>query len=214
MFKTVFQRVEAELIEKKSKFIATIYYIESVKDAENIIKDHKKKYFDARHNCFAFRVLQNGENVNRFSDDGEPSGTAGAPMLNLLEKQEITNTLIIVTRYFGGILLGTGGLVKAYTEASKIALEKTKIVEKAEGLELIFTISYSDFQKFQYYMQKNQIKMIKNEYLEQIKCTVEITEEKLEKILSKRNELNFEMVDFQVLRKKIIDINSDLSIKK
>ena len=112
-FYTVKENIETEIIEKKSRFIANIFYIESIDEAENIIKSIKKKHYNARHNCYAYRIIQNGKIIDRFSDDGEPSSTAGAPILNILVKKNLVNVLIVVTRYFGGILLGTGGLVRA-----------------------------------------------------------------------------------------------------
>ena len=124
--KTITGNTEAEIVEKRSKFISNLYYVETVEQAENKLKEIKKKYNDARHNCFAYRVCEKNTIVERASDDGEPSGTAGAPMLNLLSKSDLTNCLVIVTRYFGGILLGTGGLVRAYTESAKQAIEKAK----------------------------------------------------------------------------------------
>ena len=126
MFKSIEKNTTAEIVEKKSKFISNLYYIESVEEAEKLIKQANKKYFDARHNCYAFSVVTENGIVNRFSDDGEPSGTAGGPMLNILTSQNLSNVLVIVTRYFGGILLGTGGLVKAYTTASLEALNKER----------------------------------------------------------------------------------------
>ena len=113
-FITIKQNVQAEIIEKKSKFIANFFYVENVEEAEKMIKETKKKYFDARHNCIAYRVVEDGQIIEKSSDDGEPSGTAGSPMLNILQKNNLANVLIVVTRYFGGILLGTGGLVRDY----------------------------------------------------------------------------------------------------
>ena len=116
-FKTILEKnVTAELVEKKSKFIANIFYVESVNEAEEKIKNVKKQYYDAKHNCFAYIISEDNVLTKRFSDDGEPSGTAGAPMLDILEKQKLYNVVVIVTRYFGGILLGTGGLVRAYSD--------------------------------------------------------------------------------------------------
>ena len=114
-FVTIKDNVQFELVEKKSRFIANLFYVESTQKAENIIKEIRKKYYDAKHNCIAYRIIENGRIVEKASDDGEPSGTAGAPMLNILQKNNLANVLIIVTRYFGGILLGTGGLVRAYS---------------------------------------------------------------------------------------------------
>lgn len=111
MFKTINKDAVAEIVEKKSKFIASLFYVENVEEAEEKIKEIKKKYFDARHNCFAYRIATESRIVERFSDDGEPSGTAGAPMLTVLAGNNLANVLVVVTRYFGGILLGTGGLI-------------------------------------------------------------------------------------------------------
>ena len=119
-FKTtnITKNAEYELVEKKSKFIANAIYLESKEDAENKLNIIKRKYHDARHNCYAYRILEDDKISERSSDDGEPSGTAGGPMLNILQKNNLCNVLVVVTRYFGGILLGTGGLVRAYSGAT------------------------------------------------------------------------------------------------
>ena len=122
-------KITAEIVEKKSKFIANIFYIDSVEEADNIIKAIKKKYYDAKHNCIAYRVMVNDKIVERSSDGGEPSGTAGAPMLAILQKNNLCNILVVVTRYFGGILLGTGGLVSCYSQATLDALEKAPKID-------------------------------------------------------------------------------------
>ena len=115
MFKSIKHNASAEIVEKKSKFIANIFYIESKEEAENLIKDINKKYHDARHNCYAYSIMTKEGIINKMSDDGEPSGTAGNPMLNIILKKELINVLVIVTRYFGGILLGIGvGFVIRY----------------------------------------------------------------------------------------------------
>lgn len=126
--KTIKEDVTAQIVEKKSKFIGDLCYVSTVEDAESKIAQIHKKYYDAKHHCYAYRIQTKEGILEKASDDGEPSGTAGAPMLQLLKKQELTNVIIVVTRYFGGILLGTGGLVRAYTEATKEALNKANIV--------------------------------------------------------------------------------------
>lgn len=204
MFKTIDKNVTAEIVEKKSKFISNLYYVESVEEAENIIKQVNKKYFDARHNCYAFSVCTENGIVNRFSDDGEPSGTAGGPMLNILTSQNLSNVLVIVTRYFGGILLGTGGLVKAYTEATIEALNVANIVEKELGLEVKFVVNYPDFEKIKYYFRQNNIKVVNSEYGEMINVTAEISKEKLDKILEQKQNFNFNLLNYKVLRQKFI----------
>ena len=140
-FITILKDETAEIVEKKSKFIANISYVENVEEAEAKIKDIKKKYYDAKHNCIAYRVIENGRIVEKASDDGEPSGTAGGPMLNILQKNNLCNLVVVVTRYFGGILLGTGGLVRAYSDATQKAIEKSVKVSKVDGI--LFDIGVS-----------------------------------------------------------------------
>ena len=147
MFKTVESNEEADITEKKSKFIANIFYITSEEEAEEKIRQIKRKHNTARHHCYAYRIIRKNEIINKSSDDGEPSGTAGMPMLNILEK----NNLVVVTRYFGGILLGTGGLVKAYSEATQKVIEKSEIVIEEEGIELEIELNYKDLENFKYY---------------------------------------------------------------
>lgn len=177
-FYTIEKNVETEIVVKKSKFIANIFYISTNKEAEEKIKEIKKKYFDARHNCFAYRVVENDNIIEKSSDDGEPSGTAGGPMLNILQKNNLANILIVVTRYFGGILLGTGGLVRAYSDALLEALEKTQKVKMVSGLELEVTLSYNNFENFKYYCKNHEINIISTNYNENIVCKIDMELEK------------------------------------
>ena len=171
-FTTIEENVSTEIVEKKSKFIANLFYVETVEESENIIRETRKKYFDARHNCIAYRVLENGQIIEKASDDGEPSGTAGAPMLNILQKNEFANVLIIVTRYFGGILLGTGGLVRAYSDSLLKAIENSKKIVKCLGQQYKVEVDYSEFENFKYYCKKNNIYIEKLEYGEDIVCII------------------------------------------
>lgn len=205
MFKTISENTTAEIVEKKSKFIANVFYVESVEEAENIIKENKKKYYDARHNCYAFSIFTKEGSVNRFSDDGEPSGTAGSPMLNILTSQNLSNILVIVTRYFGGILLGTGGLVRAYTGATIKALDNILKIDKDLGLEVMIEVPYSDFEKAKYYLNQNDIKIIDSNYFENISIFVEITNEKLENIIKNKTNLNFSIIKEEIIREKYIE---------
>lgn len=194
--KTISKNIEIEIVEKKSKFIAHLFYVESEDEAEKLIKNIKKKYYDARHNCYAYRVIKKYHNnkilfVNRSSDDGEPSGTAGGPMLNILEKKELVNVLVIVTRYFGGILLGTGGLVKAYSEVTMKALEESNIKTISYGYEVEVKLEYKDIEKFKYFCRKNNINIVTEEYLENVILKLEMKEEmfnNLEKIVNDKYE--------------------------
>ena len=202
MFKTIKENTEAEIVEKKSKFIANLFYVESIEEAEAKLKEIKKKYFDAKHNCFAYRVMLDDKIIERFSDDGEPSGTAGAPMLTVLSGNNLANVLVIVTRYFGGILLGTGGLIRAYTTSTKLALDKAEFEKKTIGLEVELQISYSDFEKFKYYCTVKNIKICKIEYFEYIKAKIELTKEMFCQIQKEKNELNFKILEDKILAEK------------
>lgn len=204
MIKTIKENTSYELVEKKSKFIAQIFYVQSEDEAINIIKNIKKKYYDAKHNCFAYSIMTKNGIISRMSDDGEPSGTAGAPMLNILLKKDLSNVLLIVTRYFGGILLGTGGLVKAYSDVCLNALNKTTFINEDFGYESKLYIDYSDFENFNYYCHKNMINILKTEYIDKISCIVELTNEEKDILLNSKEELNFKIYNFEVLKEKII----------
>lgn len=194
-----------EIVEKKSKFIANAFYVENTKEAEDIIKKLKKKYHDARHNCIAYRVFEDEKIVEKASDDGEPSGTAGAPMLAILNKNNLCNILIIVTRYFGGILLGTGGLVRAYSDATIKALESAKKIHKIQGIEMECEVDYNNFDIFKYYCNNNQIKITNTQYLDVILCNIELEEEKKPKMLNDIEKNNINIRNLKFLSKKIID---------
>ena len=137
-----------EIEEKKSRFIATVAPVSSEEEAAAFIASMKKKYWDARHNCSAFITGDRGEK-SRCSDDGEPSGTAGRPMLDVLEGAHVTNVCVVVTRYFGGTLLGTGGLVRAYSAAVRAALDNCTLIKKLNGYLLKVTLDYNDYGKIE-----------------------------------------------------------------
>ncbi len=138
-----------EIEEKKSRFIANAEPVASEDEAASFVAAMKKKYWDARHNCSAYIVGDNGEKT-RCSDDGEPSGTAGRPMLDVLANEHVTNVCVVVTRYFGGTLLGTGGLVRAYSAAVKAALANCEVIHKISGFAIRAVCSYNDVGKIQY----------------------------------------------------------------
>lgn len=210
MIKTIIENVSNEYIEKKSKFIANIFYVSTEDEAENIIKQTKKKYYDAKHNCYAYSILTNKGIINKISDDGEPSGTAGSPILNIINKNELTNILIIVTRYFGGILLGTGGLVRAYSEATLGAINKSKIQIEEDGYDVEVSIEYKDLEKLSYYCKKNNIQIKNIEYNEIIKCVLEMTNEEKNTIIEIKEELNFKIQEIKVLKQNKIRKNIEI----
>lgn len=179
MIKTILANSSSELDVKKSKFIANIIKITDEQDAKEKLNQIRKEYSDARHNCYAYIVYDNETKtkIEKSSDDREPSGTAGIPILTLLQKNNLVNVLIVVTRYFGGILLGTGGLVRAYTDSSKQALEAAKIIELQYGEILEYCIEYDEFEYFKYICEKNNIEIVKTEYSNNIKAIIKLKEE-------------------------------------
>ena len=204
-FITIKKDEMAEIVEKKSKFIANIVKIETQKEAEEKIKEIKKKYYDAKHNCIAYRVYELENLIEKSSDDGEPSGTAGGPMLNILRNQELGNILVVVTRYFGGILLGTGGLVRAYSEATLAALKKAEKVKRVLGIEIQVNLKYSQFDNLKYYCLKNKINISNINYLENISCILTMEEETKEKFMEDYNKKEIILEQIKILDKKIID---------
>ena len=179
MINTILANSSSELDVKKSKLIANIIKITNEQDAKEKLNQIRKEYSDARHNCYAYIVYDNETKtkIEKSSDDREPSGTAGIPMLTLLQKNNLVNVLIVVTRYFGGILLGTGGLVRAYTDSSKQALEAAKIIELQYGEILEYCIEYDEFEYFKYICEKNNIEIVKTEYSNNIKVIIKLKEE-------------------------------------
>ena len=136
---------ETEFVEKRSRFIGHVWLVESEEEARAHIEQMKKKYHDARHNCWCYRLKEGG--VERYSDDGEPQGTAGQPMLGVFQKEGVTNVCCVVTRYFGGILLGAGGLVRAYTQSAKDTLDAAGISVVRRWVEVTAICPYSLFER-------------------------------------------------------------------
>ena len=192
----------AQIEEKKSKFIANIIPVESQEIAEKKIKEIKKEHYKARHNCVAYRIIENEQIVEKASDDGEPSGTAGGPMLNILQKNNLINVLVVVTRYFGGILLGTGGLVRAYSEATLKAIEEVEIVKKSLLRSIEVKLEYQDLKDFKYYCQKNNIKIDDINYTEKIVCKILVEEDKKEKFIEDFNDKKVKLEEIKILSKQ------------
>lgn len=159
----VYKGGQGEITEKKSRFIATVRPVESEDEAVRFINETKKKYWDARHNCSAF-VIGKRQELTRCSDDGEPAGTAGRPMLDVLLKENIHNAAVVVTRYFGGVLLGTGGLVRAYQQATRAGLSASEIIEKKDGAVLFIRTDYTGIGRLQYLFAQEKITVMDTAY--------------------------------------------------
>ena len=167
-YKAAYQGGEGEITEKKSRFIATVKPVESEEEALEFVAAMKKKYWNATHNCSAFVVGENME-LQRCSDDGEPQGTAGRPMLDVLLGEEIHNVAVVVTRYFGGTLLGTGGLVRAYSKAVQEGLKNSVIIEKQEGVLLSLGTDYNGIGKIQYILGQKGLAVTDSSYTDTVR---------------------------------------------
>ena len=177
----VYKGGEGEIVEKKSRFIATVCPVETEEAAVAFINEMKKKYWDARHNCSAF-VLGERQEMTRCSDDGEPAQTAGRPMLDVLLREGITNAAVVVTRYFGGVLLGTGGLVRAYQAATQAGLVASKIIEKCQGTKLVIHTDYNGLGKLQYLFGQQKLAILNTEYAADVVMTVLVPSEQKDMI--------------------------------
>ena len=204
-FITILNDETAEIVEKKSKFIANLIHVETTEEAESKIKEIKKKYHDARHNCVAYKITKNKKIVEKSSDDGEPSGTAGGPMLNILQKNNLCNLVVIVTRYFGGILLGTGGLVRAYSDATQLAIEKSTKVTKVKGIEIQINLDYANLEFFKYYCKNNDINIKKIDYSENVILKIEMEENRKTIFLNDIETKKLNVQHFQLIEEKYIN---------
>lgn len=180
-YKSVLKNSSDEIIIEKSRFIGHSFHIDSVEEAEEYIKNAKKKYYDATHNCYAY-ILNEDMSIMKSSDDGEPSSTAGIPMLEVLKKENITNCLVIATRYFGGIKLGAGGLVRAYTKTAKIAIDSNTIIEKRVFKNIACVVDYSFVGKIQKFIENKSILASMPEFSEKVKFDLYETQDNIEKL--------------------------------
>lgn len=154
---------QGEIVEKKSRFIAYLKNVSSEEEANSFIDSIKKKHYDARHNCSAMIIGEAGDTV-RSSDDGEPSGTAGRPILECLKHADLVNVCCVVTRYFGGTLLGTGGLIRAYTDATNEAIANSRVGEVIKGIEFTAVVDYSLTGPVEYFIRNNDVCLVSSEY--------------------------------------------------
>lgn len=179
MEKITVKNNEIDIIEiKKSKFLAFSYFVKDKEEVLEIIKEHKEKYKDARHNCFGYVIKSNLE--EGFSDDGEPGRTAGFPILEYLKNNNYEYTLVIVTRYFGGILLGTGGLSRAYGDSTKMVLEKSGKCRVGQGIKIEFKTDYSNSETIKYYLEKEKYIIENIKYLDEVIFDILVFEEEFE----------------------------------
>lgn len=172
---------QGEIVEKKSRFIANIFPVKTEEEALEKITAMRKKYYDARHNCFAYIIGENRE-TERCSDDGEPSGTAGRPMLDVLEGMGVHDVVAVVTRYFGGTLLGTGGLVRAYSAAMKEGLADCVLLSQKTGYRLHILTDYNDVGKLQYLSRTRQLHELSCEYADDVRMELLVPETEIDAV--------------------------------
>jgi uncharacterized YigZ family protein len=210
-YKVLWEGGEGELVENKSRFIATTKPVESEEEALLFIESIRKKYWDARHNCFAYCIGDRNQ-IQRCSDDGEPSQTAGRPMLDVLLGEEVHNICVVVTRYFGGTLLGTGGLVRAYSGAVQEGLKNSRIMEKCLGKRLDIVTDYNGIGKIQYILAQRQITTLDTQYTDKVEVAVMVPYEEIgslkaeltegtngRAILTEGNEVYYGVIDGEVI---------------
>ncbi|WP_064612155.1 IMPACT family protein [Streptobacillus moniliformis] len=179
---TVEKETMIEFIEKKSKFIGYIKPVSSVKEAEEYIDKISEKHFDATHNVYAYKVVENNQEYFKFNDNGEPVNTAGKPMAEIILRLDVCNLVIIATRYFGGIKLGAGGLIRNYAKTAKLAINEAGIVKYVQRKNILIDFDYSKLTEVEAKLIKNNIEILDKVYNERIIMKLKVSEEELDKI--------------------------------
>ena len=183
----VYRGGQGEIVEKKSRFICTVLAVNTEDEAIVFIEKMRKQYWDATHNCFAY-VIGERQQIQRCSDDGEPSGTTGRPMLDVLLGNKLSNAAVVVTRYFGGTLLGTGGLVRAYSKSTQVGLENSVVFEKCCGKQVSISTDYNGIGKLQYIAATMELHTLDTEYTDKVVVKLLVPEDKLDEMDKKVTE--------------------------
>ena len=191
------EAAEAELVEKRSRFIGQVRPVETEEEARAFVEQVKKKHYDARHNCWCYRLRDGG--VERYSDDGEPQGTAGQPMLNVFQREEVTNVVCVVTRYFGGVLLGAGGLVRAYTQGAKDALDAAGVSVVRRWVQAAVPCPYSFFDRVKLEVEAHGGVLGETEYAADVTVHALLPEGQVETFSARMTELTAGGTEVQIL---------------
>lgn len=195
-FITISKNGSHELEIKKSRFIATGFRIQTEPDVNQFLTQIKTTHHKANHHCFAY-MLGNDNHIQRASDDGEPSGTAGVPILEVLQKNEVHNVLVVVTRYFGGIKLGAGGLIRAYSNSTSQLLDEIGLVERIEQTDLLLTIDYSQFDPLTHWLSVHKLMIQDTQYTEKVQVTVPVATPQVENFEKKLTDFFNARISFQ-----------------
>lgn len=185
---TIEKKSKTEFVEKRSRFIGAAFPVSNREEAERIVSELKSEYWDAKHNVFAY-ILREG-NIKRFSDDGEPQGTAGMPVLDVIEKLGLCDVLVVVTRYFGGVLLGTGGLVRAYSHSAALAIEAAKLVLMTPATECFLSCDYSSYGTIQAFLNNEECKDITSVFEDDVKIKFYVKSDNLSGFENRLTELS------------------------
>lgn len=204
-FQTISDLYQAEIVEKKSRFIATLAPVSTPEQAVDFIKEMKKKYWDARHNCSAY-ILGTKQQVMHSSDDGEPSGTAGKPILSVLSGHNLYNVVAVVTRYFGGTLLGTGGLVRAYSRSVEECISNAVLKKMIFASQIQINCSYNDVGKLQYMFAQNDVTLLSSEYSDSVRFQLLIPAEKETSFLKALTEATQSKALAEVIKKDFFEL--------
>lgn len=196
VFRVPFEAAESEFVEKRSRFITHLWPVETEEEAQAHIREMKSKYYDARHNCWCYLL---GQNVQRYSDDGEPQGTAGQPMLKVFERENVTNVCCVVTRYFGGILLGAGGLTRAYSQGAKDALTVAGAATMGLWSCVMIPCSYAAFERVKLEVAAHGGVIDETEYGADITLCVSIMASEVDALQTRLTELSAGTIKLQVL---------------
>ena len=210
-YKSIHKEGRDEIIINKSKFIGSACPVETEEEALKFIDRIKKEFKDATHNVYAY-ILGDNSNIQRYSDAGEPSGTAGMPVLNVIKQENLKNTAVVVTRYFGGVLLGAGGLVRAYTRGAKIALNSGIIVDKNLFYDVKFKIDYSLLGKMDNVLLKDNFIVVEKIYEEQVIFKLMSENENLEGITALVNEITSGKAEITVGQAEYLSIKDGKTI--
>lgn len=211
-YRILYDSGEGEIVEKKSRFIAHTAPVKTEEEAQEFIEKIKKQYWDARHNCWAYRVGME-QPVVRCSDDGEPSGTAGKPMLEVILGEDLHNIVVVVTRYFGGTLLGTGGLIRAYTKSTQEGIKNSRIVVKCLGQELSVACDYATSGKIQYMAAAEEIPVLGTDYTDEVVFHMIVPENQTKTVENKFIEASSGKVKITELEKKyFVDLDGEIQI--
>lgn len=205
-FKTIKENGLVEEEIKKSRFICHVKRVTTEEEARDFITSIKKEHYKANHNCSCFIIGENSE-IKRSSDDGEPSGTAGVPMLTVLENNELTNVVAVVTRYFGGVKLGAGGLIRAYTESVAKAVREIGQVIVKEQVGITVTLSYAQYQDFANWRGKHQLEEFNPQFLTEVEATVYSDEERVNELLTDLEEFYRGKVSTRKSESRIVELD-------